>query len=105
MTKATTGRIIAGATVRRAVRRAINQYAGQIAERCVAAALKGEPGGLQAAAALLIAANADVLEPTSSGNPAPRDVEGRSKRPAARTGTAPSPSSSRKAASKRAWTA
>lgn len=54
---ASTGRLLAPASVRRVLRRTLSAYAEQIAERALAGALRGDGPSLLAVTQLLLAAN------------------------------------------------
>lgn len=57
MTTPTTGRIKAAATINRELRRTLNNYAPQLAEKTLAKALAGDSTAMLAASNLLLAAN------------------------------------------------
>lgn len=54
----TSGRIASASTVNRHIRRALNRYANQIAEKALAKALAGDTTAMLAVSNLLLAANA-----------------------------------------------
>ena len=69
------GRSVSMRTASRQVRRALNGYAGQLAEKALARALAGDGAALQAVVAMFVVANAAELHffPRSPrGSPAPR---------------------------------